>query len=1198
MLIRPGEARSRADYGSRADYCLADGSMLSCILFLTIAKLAFASAAPPLPSAFSALSLPFAAPPLPSAFSALSLPFALSYGLAIIMLIRPGGARSRADYCLADGSMTIAALTSFGSDGFELASFGCGSGLSGSLGGLSGFTAMDGPLMDDCPLQLYLARALPVSYAPLRITLSRIASSNFGNYRAGLIALASVDTVQLSRGLSALSANATDVFDFLRGFRSASQTLPSPQLLTSLPPQSPSRSPPLPSQLMPLLPMQPLPPLQTPLQLPMLQSPMLLLPVLLSLPLESPPLPSAVADAAVDATAAAAMATTNAIVTDTVAAAAMSGGASAPRSGLLPALWLPLISMPTGSRPPLSRTLRPVLMCASPSSLPIRTYLPIPPLTLCCQPSPLSQLSHALSCGLVVIILMRPGGARSRAGHRSRAGRLSDSSRLADGSMPGGHGTLTLPSLGSSIGGLLGGLGGSALASLGGLVVRAASLSFSGPLAGLGGSLSGLGSSALTSLGHLGGFGRLGGSALVHVTSLSSLSGSAALASFGGLGRSVLVRSLLNPLGSLRGSVFVFSLVLAFPLPGGLGSSVDHSSGGFLELSAGHSSGSSPLTLLFSASTLPWVQPTIWPGGASTNSQLAICPGGAPTGLGPSAVAVTAAVADVAAVDAAVADVAVANTVVANAVVVAAAIAVVAIAIVNAAVTAAAVTAAAVAAIADAAFTATAVVATAIAVVADATVTHAAIAGNAVTASAVSDQAYRLVGRGSASHTTSAHRRWWYPHLIWLLYAGLLYPCAAVRPPSTLVGSPLGGLDDSSFTPLCDLGSLPPASLDELDNPARGVLGIPLPTSPGCPNSFIGLNPTTLWMFSSSTLWLNPLLALTSTFTGLVWFLVWSRHRRHSHRHVIMCGVRDLYHMRAASELSRVRYHRARQALSKLALMRYRRATHAIYPHCVVADLPSSLHHLVAIEAATYAAWYTHLRSCPYGADLSTQRLPSLVRGCRLNTVGYANVATIRLPARPQSVQPSSPSPHSTNVIPSYDGLNLHLSSRSATGYENVTIRRSRPNRPYRAKAPGGKLLGDFCSAIEAAVCYARHMHASSSPLPCVPQTATIATGEIIHLHLSVRSLTGYRGVSPHVDPNRAKRYVARLGPSSVEFIGYYSSAVDAAIAYALAYRERGEFLSSFLTTDDLHDDASTAALTNLGFTCTSLPPDGALGRT
>ena len=74
--------------------------------------------------------------------------------------------------------------------------------------------------------------------------------------------------------------------------------------------------------------------------------------------------------------------------------------------------------------------------------------------------------------------------------------------------------------------------------------------------------------------------------------------------------------------------------------------------------------------------------------------------------------------------------------------------------------------------------------------------------------------------------------------------------------------------------------------------------------------------------------------------------------------------------------------------------MCYCRATHAIYPHCVVADLPSSLHHLVAIEAATYAAWYTHLRSCPYGADLSTQRLPSLVRGCRLNTVGYANVAT------------------------------------------------------------------------------------------------------------------------------------------------------------------------------------------------------------
>jgi hypothetical protein len=97
--------------------------------------------------------------------------------------------------------------------------------------------AMDGLLMDDCLLQLYLARALPVSYAPLRITLSRIASSNFGDYCAGLIALASVDTVRLGRGLSALSANSTDAFDFLRGLRSASQTLPSPPLLTSLPPQ-------------------------------------------------------------------------------------------------------------------------------------------------------------------------------------------------------------------------------------------------------------------------------------------------------------------------------------------------------------------------------------------------------------------------------------------------------------------------------------------------------------------------------------------------------------------------------------------------------------------------------------------------------------------------------------------------------------------------------------------------------------------------------------------------------------------------------------------------------------------------------------------------------------------------------------------------------------------------------------------------
>ena len=71
---------------------------------------------------------------------------------------------------------------------------------------------------------------------------------------------------------------------------------------------------------------------------------------------------------------------------------------------------------------------------------------------------------------------------------------------------------------------------------------------------------------------------------------------------------------------------------------------------------------------------------------------------------------------------------------------------------------------------------------------------------------------------------------------------------------------------------------------------------------------------------------------------------------------------------------------------------------------------------------------------------------------------------------------------------------------------------------PYCVKAPGGKLLGDFPTAVEAAVyllsmlviCNRRHPVLLPNPL----RTATTPAGEVVHLHLSTLSSTGYRGVS------------------------------------------------------------------------------------
>lgn len=75
--------------------------------------------------------------------------------------------------------------------------------------------ALNGVAMDDCLLQFYFERALPLSYAPLRIILRRAGLSSFRDYYTGLMALASVDAARLELGLPTLSASAGDALDFV-----------------------------------------------------------------------------------------------------------------------------------------------------------------------------------------------------------------------------------------------------------------------------------------------------------------------------------------------------------------------------------------------------------------------------------------------------------------------------------------------------------------------------------------------------------------------------------------------------------------------------------------------------------------------------------------------------------------------------------------------------------------------------------------------------------------------------------------------------------------------------------------------------------------------------------------------------------------------------------------------------------------------
>ena len=176
------------------------------------------------------------------------------------------------------------------------------------------------------------------------------------------------------------------------------------------------------------------------------------------------------------------------------------------------------------------------------------------------------------------------------------------------------------------------------------------------------------------------------------------------------------------------------------------------------------------------------------------------------------------------------------------------------------------------------------------------------------------------------------------------------------------------------------------------------------------------------------------------------------------------------------------------------------------------------------------------------------------------------------------------------HVVASHKGIALHLSTESATGYERVSFVTARRVTPYRAKAPDGKLLGYFPTAVEAAARYASHVAQSQAQReasrqfiqPSLADTAVTSSGDTIRLHLNCRSPTGYKGVTL-LAANRglAKPYVARLGKRAVDYIGYYETALEA--AFAIAVRSRDQYRNTQYARESAHTpldhDASSRPL-------------------
>ena len=106
-------------------------------------------------------------------------------------------------------------------------------------------------------------------------------------------------------------------------------------------------------------------------------------------------------------------------------------------------------------------------------------------------------------------------------------------------------------------------------------------------------------------------------------------------------------------------------------------------------------------------------------------------------------------------------------------------------------------------------------------------------------------------------------------------------------------------------------------------------------------------------------------------------------------------------------------------------------------------------------------------------------------------------------------------------VVVEVDGLRLHLSETSSTGYRGVKFESSNFTADFKVEACALRQREDrlFETAVEAAVAYARRFAqheaklASEAAAAAVARIATEAEG--LRLHLSSKTSTGYLGVKP-----------------------------------------------------------------------------------
>ena len=133
-------------------------------------------------------------------------------------------------------------------------------------------------------------------------------------------------------------------------------------------------------------------------------------------------------------------------------------------------------------------------------------------------------------------------------------------------------------------------------------------------------------------------------------------------------------------------------------------------------------------------------------------------------------------------------------------------------------------------------------------------------------------------------------------------------------------------------------------------------------------------------------------------------------------------------------------------------------------------------------------------------------------------------------------------------LVTEAEGLKLHLSSNSATGYRGVYLSKGRYTCITSRRAM--HYLGRFDTALEAAACYARHMQGDTASRRVdadSDSTESVTEAEGVKLHVSSRTASGYKGV--YITNNGFK--ASRCVNGTLLHLGNFDTAVEAAISYA-----------------------------------------------